>query len=390
MAVKNTFKKATKRVGKAFGFSDVIDQIDKLKNSLDAANNQLAEQNQKINFLSQSMAELVDSNQKILEHSKKVEKENELYFHALFKKANESDKEMQKRFFKGVPKASGDLLLIQQGNTKLFKIFNEICQKNQIPYWADSGTLLGAVRHQGSVPWDDDIDVCMMRDDIHKLEEALKDTDYHITIIYDAVNVSKQLRFRNKNHDIPCFVDVFIFDYGSEDKETTWQDWLTKRKEIVDSAYGSKDPMLKEWQNLIVANHNDNTKLSKYLDKYYEDLYGDIFGDVHTGGPGGVITAKEAHKNPTKFKYIVEGLDNLVPISKPNSPRVFEKNIIFPTKKLAYDGIRISVPNDYEEYLHRLYGDYLKLPEDLISHFRHIDRSALDQKAIQDFLKSNN
>lgn len=389
MAVKNTFKKATKRVGKAFGFSDVIDQIDKLKNSLDAANNQLAKQNQKINFLSQSMAELVDSNQKILEHSKKVEKENELYFHALFKKANESDEEMRKRFFKSLPKASGGLLLIQQGNTKLFKIFNEICQKNKITYWTDGGTLLGAVRHQSSIPWDDDIDVCMMRDDIHKLEKVLENTDYHITIVYDAVNVSKQLRFRNRNHNIPCFIDIFIYDYNSEDSETTWQDWLAKRKEILNSTYKSKDPMLIEWQNLIVVDHNDNTKLSKYLDKYYEDLYGDIFGDVHTGGPGKVITAEEAQKNPTKFKYIIDGLDNLSPISRPHSSRVFKKDIIFPTKKLIYDGIHISVPNNYEEYLHRMYGDYYEIPDDLVSHFRHIDRNILDQKAIQDYLESD-
>ncbi len=51
----------------------------------------------------------------------------------------------------------------------LFAKFDEVCKKHNLKYFADSGTLLGAVRHKGFIPWDDDMDVAMFRDDYDKL-----------------------------------------------------------------------------------------------------------------------------------------------------------------------------------------------------------------------------
>lgn len=406
MAVKKSLKKATRRVGQAFGVSDLKDRLTEIEH-LSSSNS--LELLQKLEAISQKIEsyqkEIAEYQKEATEYKKgaekyqketqdkldRLEKTNELYFHALFKKPSESDIDMKKRFFKSLPRASGNLLLIQKGNNKLLKILDAICNKNKIPYWAHGGTLLGAVRHAGSIPWDDDVDICMMRDDIHRLEKILTKTQYRITTVYDIVNVCKQLRFRTKNPQNPCFVDIFIFDYATDsakDINDTWQKWRTKRDQILKSTHNSKNPMIVKWQALLTVDHSDNSELSRFLDNYYEKLYGDIFGEVHTGGPGNVINAKEAKiTNPDKFEYIINGLDNMSPISKPNSPRIYQKNIIFPTRRLSFDGAQISVPNDYDTYLKRIYGDYLEIPNDLVSHFHHIARDTIDVKAIQDFLK---
>ena len=58
--------------------------------------------------------------------------------------------------------------------------FDNFCRKHNLKYWLSSGTLIGAVRHQGFIPWDDDVDVEMLREDYLKMLELLKETDRFI------------------------------------------------------------------------------------------------------------------------------------------------------------------------------------------------------------------
>jgi lipopolysaccharide cholinephosphotransferase len=60
----------------------------------------------------------------------------------------------------GTPLRQAQLVML-----RLLKAFHSICEENGLRYWLDAGTLLGAVRHGGFIPWDDDVDVLMPRDD---------------------------------------------------------------------------------------------------------------------------------------------------------------------------------------------------------------------------------
>ena len=62
-----------------------------------------------------------------------------------------------------VPPATGKLRLLQDGNTVLLALFARKCRENGLRYWLDYGTLLGAIRHRGFIPWDDDIDIAVLR-----------------------------------------------------------------------------------------------------------------------------------------------------------------------------------------------------------------------------------
>ena len=58
---------------------------------------------------------------------------------------------------------------------EVLNVIDEICSKHHITWYADNGTLLGAVRHGGYIPWDDDVDICMMRDDFMRFREIVEE-----------------------------------------------------------------------------------------------------------------------------------------------------------------------------------------------------------------------
>lgn len=117
---------------------------------------------------------------------------------------------------------------------KVLDRIDEICRDNNIPYYANWGTLLGTVRHQGYIPWDDDIDICMLRADLNKFAELIESYDDIMMIsIFNTPNhgpnanrVVTRTAFsmdRDSLKDSCGFpfsagVDIFVLDYMPRDK----------------------------------------------------------------------------------------------------------------------------------------------------------------------------
>ena len=93
------------------------------------------------------------------------------------------DSELRKRF-----NPDGSLLRRQQLRMlELLEVIDVICRKHQIPYWLSSGTLIGAARHKGFIPWDDDMDICMKRPDYNRflqIADQIMPEGYKLSLIH--------------------------------------------------------------------------------------------------------------------------------------------------------------------------------------------------------------
>lgn len=136
---------------------------------------------------------------------------------------------------------------MQLGCAKLLGEFGSLCRDNGLQYWIAFGTLLGAIRHQGFIPWDDDSDLGMMRSEIDRLIDIVSDDErYRISIVYDVWNFCKQVRFMYADINNPCFLDLFIFEESGNADKKTFEKQLELRMKMI--AEMKDAPYYSEWK----------------------------------------------------------------------------------------------------------------------------------------------
>ncbi len=240
-----------------------------------------------------------------------------------------------------MPKAVGDLRITQEKSVNLLKFFDDLCAKYDLKYWLDFGTLLGAVRHKGFIPWDDDLDVGMMRSDYEKLfdvlESELKETEYSFLIMKEK---PRKILLKIISKDGLAQLDIFPYDFYYKN----------------------------------IENEFDRKLFYKDLNKGY-DKYLSSFG---YGIVNGKINYSSADAEDIVKKYILEGKEVIFK-NKPSvffgiefyhawNNKFFDFDDMFPLKKLEFDGIEFSVPNDFDKHLRLIYGDYMKIPRETHVH----------------------
>jgi len=256
---------------------------------------------------------------------------------------------------KDCPKAVGWLRDFQEANLKILKEVDRVCRANGIKYWLAYGTLLGAVRHRGSIPWDDDIDIMMMRDDYNKflrIFSSVADSKYNVkTYFENEWNFSKvHVDFTNL-----LFVDVFPVDYYCEKVDTL-------------------DGKLRVTADLIHARAEVRKRLckSKLADCEKRDILDGIYEKM-------IMKGKGVEKN-NSIIISIDFVDSCC-------VQCFDYEDIFPLSEVEYDGSVFFAPNRADRILTYMYGDYMLLPDEIAPHHKEFkDVNLMTVLQIKDFI----
>ena len=248
-------------------------------------------------------------------------------------------------------------------------ILHEICRKHNIKYFLWGGTLIGAIRHNGFIPWDDDIDVAMPRKDYEKFVEIYKLEYSHDVIQLINIDINKEyylpysklidtstilIEEVENPIEIGVYLDVFPLDNLSDDYEEAksflhkignyssilskknigpnagrnyWRKAILRLMKLVLKIISRKN-LIKKID--LMCRKNESDDLKKYIGNAVCNIYGE--GDI------------------MESKWL-------------------EKSIIVP-----FENIEACVPAEYDAILRNTYGDYMQLPPEEKRVTHHINK----------------
>lgn len=268
--------------------------------------------------------------------------------------------------------------LIHQTELATLKTFIKICEQLNLPYIATGGTLLGAVRHQGFIPWDDDLDVAMLRKDydtfLAKAPDILSDLPYFLQTPFSDENYGlsyakllNQHTYIEERNNVNyarkgIFLDIFPLDQ-IPDSATQLKKQLTDIRHLdsrllLKLRYNIIDNPIRHFKaELSIEQRDTALELKKrrleQLTKYNST---EVFPE-------------------TQFKNLASQYSY--------EKEIFSYQQITTTELMPFEDTLITVPSDYDALLTEIYGDYHTLPPQSQRSEKHISRLIMDN---QEFL----
>lgn len=272
---------------------------------------------------------------------------------------------------------------VQQMNYGALKTLDRICKKYDIKYWIAYGSLIGTIRHKGFIPWDDDVDVCMMREDYEKLCQVPKeewgdkclflsgyDDDRRHDKMFGRVFQKNTIvqsrddvaRWRNpetgKAFACSMMLDVYIFEHVPDDEK--------ERQKIY---------------NKVFYGYCRKYKLVKYeYVKEASSLMGKfkVFLQRAYGKWMRLIFKRPWVRFVKKFDKLAKNCQQGKRIGtfSVGDPYTYNYDDVFPLIEMPFEDMMVPVPRCYDQMLTDMYGDYMAYPPE--DQRYHLDLVYLD------------
>lgn len=229
----------------------------------------------------------------------------------------------------------------------MLKFIIKLCEKNNLVYWLDSGTLIGALRHKGFIPWDDEVDMCMPRKDCEILIKIILDTLEENKELNEIVYLRKPFSAFRETKTIdktPCPEIQFVNRVPFANVDIHISDYYDINLSNIEPIYRNANfyrNARDEFASIVKKGEYDN--LEETYKKYCEKA-GISFEETEFLG----ASLDSAFKTPL---HVTE---------------------IFPLKKVPFEGLELNAPHDPFNYLYNTYyrEDVMKLPKLIEDHNR--------------------
>lgn len=255
----------------------------------------------------------------------------------------------------------------KQIQLELLSKIHDFCEENQLTYYLAWGTLLGAVRHKGFIPWDDDIDIILPRDDYEifraifkadnaKFIDCYNESKYYLTIgkVIDTRTILKEKT--TQNFDIGVYVDVFVLDGLSS--------WERKNQRAI-----RKLLLLRDLLALNIATDSNKRKgIRKLLYKMARPFAFLINNNYVSKKMDGIAKSINKYENAEEVAALLSPDAHSTKYLRFNKSD-FDDKILMPFEDKCFWG-----PKHYDTILRRRYGEYMKLPpiEAQVSHHSYV------------------